>query len=896
VSVPTPPPLAERTLALLVRDGEWRDSIVGDLREEFLELSAQSGRRFARRWYWRQAVSIGGRSVAARLVARPTKGTSWIGAADMDAGGRWTAGLTRDMRHAWRAIARRPATSAVIVLTLALTLATNSAIFALLDSLVLRPFRLPDIDRVAVVISTAPQDPWPDSESVAPADFRDWRSEVRTLAHLSAAEWWDANLSGIDTPEQIAGFRVSAGFFDALGVQPMLGRDFLEDEETPGRDRRAILGYGLWNRRFAADPEIVGKTVRLDGEQYEVVGIAPRGFAIPLGAEVWSPLAYSTTQWDERRRGSLTVIGRLVPGASLEHAGAELTTIVDRQRREHPDTNRLRNVTVPTFQAGMADPGTGPFMATIQAAGLLLMMIACANIANLLLARGAERTQEYSMRLALGASRERLAWQVILEGAALASIAVLVAMPLSWALIGVTRASIPSSIIRFLPGYDYIRISPGLFALMAATAAAATLIFSLFPALTAGRISVAQSLRAGGRSSTGSRQRHWLRSGLATAQVALTLALLFASGLVLSAADRATNGALGFDRSNLAVAGLMFPERPYAEPQKRREFVTTVLDRMRSMPAVASAGVVSSLPYGGNNSSREFWPDGVSLKREEVRQADFRRVSAGYFDAMRIPLLAGRAFDDNDRVDTAAVAIVSRNLVDRYWPTEDPLGRRFKLAEDGAWITVVGVVGDVVHDWFQQRRAATVYRPVSQDVGFAQIFVARTIGDPMSVTGDLRRAIAAADPDQPIMQLTSMTQFIEDRTSGVAFIAKALSVVAVIAFVLAISGLYSLMAFLAGRRTQEIGVRMALGAGWWSVIRLATSHALRITLAGLVIGAVLAASLGRVMETILLGIVSANWIQLGGLSAMLLIVALLAAYIPARRAAAVNPTMALRGD
>jgi predicted permease len=782
------------------------------------------------------------------------------------------------------------------VLTLGLTLAVNSTVFALLDSLVLRPFRFEGVDRTVVVMSSSPQEPFPDRESVAGADFRDWRNQTHTLTHLSAAEWWDANLSGIETPQHVAGYRVTADFFDALGAQMSAGRDFRPEEEQPGEHRRAILGYALWQRQFASDPTVVGKTIRLDGEPHEVIGVAPPRFAIPDGAQVWAPLAYSPEQWNSRRRGFLNVVGRLAPGASIEQARAEISTIVEEQRRAYPDTNGTRPVRVMDFTSGMADPGAGPFVLTVQAAALLLMLIACANIANLLLARGTERAQEYGVRLAMGAARGRLAWQTIVEGMALALVAVVIALPLAWALIGVTRASIPASVIRFIPGFDYIAISPLLFGVMALAALGATLLFALLPAVHAATAGVSANLRHGGRTFTSSRQRQWLRSGLAIAQVALTLALLFGSVLTSSGARRAVDGNMGFDKENLLVGRVMLPERPYADAERRRQFINRVLDGMRAIPAVSSVAMVSSLPYAGGNMMRDFRPEDRVVEPRDVRQVDFRRASPGYFETMRLPLVSGRDFDGRDRMDSLQVAIVSQSLVDEYWPGEDPLGRRFKFAADGNWMTVVGVVGDVLHDWFLQRRAPTVYRPLSQDAPYTHAFVARTIGDPASIAGDLRRAITAADADQPVSDLKPMAAMIEDRTAGLTFIARALGVVAVIAFVLAITGLYSVIAFMASRRTQEIGVRIALGADWWQVVRIATAPAVRITAAGTLIGGLIAAGLGQVMHSALKGGVDSNLWYLAALTALLALVALTAAYLPARRAAAIDPTIALRTE
>jgi len=655
-----------------------------------------------------------------------------------------------------------------------------------------------------------------------------------------------------------------------------------------------VLGHDVWVRLFASDPAIVGRSVRLDGEPYEVVGVAPDGFRIPLGAQVWAPISYDANDWQDRRDRGLTVIGHLAEGASLESARAEITALVERQRQAYPESNAKREVTVSTFTAGMNDPGAGPFIGTWQAAAGLLLLIACANIANLLLARGGERSQEFAVRLALGASRARLFWQTILEGLILSSLAAAAAVPLAWIGLALSRGSIPPSVLRFVPGWDFIRLDMRLLAFTALLGTLAMLLFSIVPALQATRSQVSESLRQSGRSLTPGRRRNWTRNTLAAAQVALTLAVLFGSGLMLSAADGAVNGVLGFDKQNILFAQLNLPDKLYESLEKRKRFITQVLDSMRAIPAASESGFTTHLPYTGSNDGRLFWPEGRDLREDEVRRADYRRITPEYLSVMRIPMVSGRVFTDADGEKTTPVAIVSKSLAQEYWPDQDPIGRRFKIARDGEWVTIVGVSGNVVHDWFDRRRDRTVYRPVMQALPLRTVFAIRTIGDPMSLAGDLRRAVAAADPDLPIAELNSLELSMKDRVAGLTFIADSLGIVALIAFVLAIMGIYSLMAYITSQRTQEIGVRMALGAGWWQVVGLTTGRALKITLAGSIVGAALSFGLGRVMQSVLFGVVSSSMVQLAGLVAMLGAAALLAAYLPARRSARLDPTVALR--
>ena len=889
-----PPWIAERLLAASIRDEGWRDSIVGDLHEEFEDVCRRAGTAAAQRWYWRHALAIGGRRLMSRSA--PTPKSRWLSAPEPDSGGRWGAGCARDVRSAWRAVVRQPGTSAVIVTTLALALATNSVSFAMLDSLVLRPFRFADVDRVVMVVSSDPQQGLLDRESVTAADFREWRAETRTISPLAAAEWWDANLSGVDQPEQVPGHKVTAGFFEALGTAPVLGRTFVADEELVGNHRRAVLGHALWSRLFAEDPGIIGRTVRVDGEPYEVIGIAPPGFAIPLGTQIWSPLAKTPDEWNDRRNRWLITVGRLQPGSTLADARAELGAIAERQRREHPDTNANLPNTVVTFTDGMQDAGAGAFLSMSLVASALLLLIACANVANLLLARGHERVQEFALRLALGGSRTRLAGQLLIEAAILSGIALIAAMPLAAVGLSFARASIPVAVIRFVPGFAHIAVSPMVFGVTALFAVLATALFALVPALQTVRTDLAETLRQGARTVTASRQRNWLRSSLAAAQVALTLALLFCAALMIDAHTRALNGATGFDRNGLLVARVVLPEQPYPEPERRRQFITGVIERLRAIPAVSDAAMVSNLPYGGNNTSRPFRPEGVALRESDVRSADYRRVTPEYFSTMRIPLLAGRGFNDGDRATTQPVALVSKALVDRYWLGEDPIGKRFTIGTDGTVVTIVGVVGDVLHDWFQQRRPPTVYRPLSQDAPFAHAFVVRTVGDPLSLAGDLRRAVSAMDADQPVTAIQSMEDLMEERTAGLLSISGMISVVAAIALVLALMGLYSLMAYIVSRRTPELGVRLALGASRWQVVALMTRQGVHITVAGLIVGGMAAFALGRIMESVLFGIVSASVAQLLTLVVVVAAVSLLASYLPARRSARLNPTMALRAE
>ena len=888
---PSPPPLAERILRLTIRDSEWREAVSGDLREEFAEAVGRHGLPAARASYWRHALGLAARFAAGRLVPGVTPRRWKPRDVDLEPARSWT--VLSDVAHAGRAVVQRPGISAAIVGTLALALAANATIFSLADALYLRPFRFAGADRLVIVSSAPDNDPGADHSSVAPADFRDWERESTTLTTFAAAAFWDPNMSGMENPEQVPGFRVSPTFFSAIGAETLFGRTFSDLEAVPGSNR-VVLSHGLWARRFGSDPAIVGRSIRFDGEPYEVVGVMRPGTALPYGAEVWAPLAYSDEEWAERARGGLLVMARLADGQSIGAARTEMGAIVERQRRAHPDTNARRGITVVTITRGLADGFAAPLLAIWQAAAMLLLAIACANIANLLLARGAERQQEFAVRLALGAGRWRIARQLLFEGMWLALAALVVTIPLAMAGAEATRRSLPPGIYRWVPGIDFIRVDFAALGMAMALGMVAMLFFSWLPAVQASRAAVSDTLRQGGRTISGGRSRGWMGVGLASGQVALALALVVGSGLVLGGVDRAVNGVLGFEKQHLMTAQLRLTTPAYEAPERRRQFVDRVLDRLRGIPAVETLAVASSLPYTAGSVTRPIHPEGIELTDAEVRPARSMSVSPDYFDALRVPLLEGRGFTAVDREDTLPVAIVSRAFADRYWPEASPVGRRFRIAADGPWLEVVGVSGDVVQDLLLDRGSPTFYRPVAQQTPFATTFVVRTSANPLDLSGELRRAIAAADPDQPVLELRSMDQVVADRAGGIMSFARLLAVMGAVALLLALMGIYSLMAYAASRRTQEFGVRMALGATRWQVVRLSLRQAAIVTACGLVAGAGLAVGLSRVMSSATFGLVSVDVVSIALMTAALGATVMAAGWLPARRAARLEPTEALR--
>jgi putative ABC transport system permease protein len=798
-----------------------------------------------------------------------------------------------EVRYAFRALFARPGITALIVLSLALGLGANATIFALIDALVIHPFPFPGVERVVLVAETSPVTEFK-QESVAAANFLDWRKQANAFQSLVAMRWWDVSVLGRDEPESVQGFRVSPDFFRVLGVQPALGRGFLPEEEVPGRHRRAVLGHGVWQRRFGGDPGILGHTITLDGEPYEVVGVAPFGFEFPNGAEIWAPLAFTADQAANRTRQYLSAIGRLRDGSSLADARAEMSVIGQRLRQQHPEANKDRGVRVLTLPQGMLDEGMGPVLSLWQASAAFVLLIACANIASLLLAQGAERHRDVAIRLAMGAGRARIVRELLIESAMLGLLAVPGAMLAAWVGLDVLRGAMPAKIIRFLPGWNSLAIDMRSLAATGALAMVAAAVFGLVPALQAARPQLTDALKEGGRSATAGRGRHRLRRALVVAEIALALPLLVASALGASGAYRFLNGPQGYDPDGVLSMDAVLPSPRYADEDQRRRFTQAVVDRLHSIPGVESAAAINVRPSHVGNVARPIDIDGQPVADPSRRpEAGFRAATTELFDTLRIPIVRGRGFTSGDREDSQPIAVVSQSLAQRYWSGMDPIGQRLRIGS-GPWLTVVGVCGDVIQDWFLERSRATVYVPYAQSPTGNLALLLRTRGDPTTVASQARAAVRVVDPSQPVFDVMTMREALRDRTVGLRFIAGVMAVFGGLALVLAIIGTYSVMAYFVTQRTHEIGIRIALGATPGDVLRLTVTHSGRLTAIGVLVGTGLALVLGRLIDAGLIGSASTDGRMILIVAVVLACAGLAAGYIPARRAAAIDPIAALR--
>lgn len=802
--------------------------------------------------------------------------------------------LLTETYHAGRLLMKRPGLTALVILTLSLGLGANAAIFQVIDALILRPFTIADIDRLVLIAETGPEFSLDKQETVSPANFADWKKQTDVFEQLAAFEWWEVNLASREQAERVAGFRVTANFFDTVGVQPALGRAFTAAEETPGNHRRVVLSHGLWQRRFGGDRGILGQTVLIDAVPHEIVGIAPDGFNFPLGSDIWSPLAMTPEEAQARGARYLTVIGRLAPGKSVGDANAQVAVVAERLAQQYPEHNKGHGALAMTLVAGMRDQGLGPIVVLWQASAAFVLLIACANIANLLLARGTERQRELAVRAALGASRWRMVRALLLESLVLAMAAVPAALAFAWVGIELIRANMPPRLIRFVDGWQNMDVDLRLVAFTLGLAAATAVIFGLLPALRASRPELVEALKDGSRGATAGRNRQWIRRALVAGQVALALPLLVASTLSAMGAQRFLHGPQGYEPRGLLTMQAELPLAVYEAPESRRRFVENVTAKMRELPGVESVGIVNVLPISGGNAGRAITIEGAPPADPANRPyVDYRAATPSVLETMQIPVLRGRGFSSADSESGQPVVIVSQSLATRHFGEADPIGKRLKLG-DSPWLTVVGVSGDVIHNWFGRRNAPTAYRPYAQAPALGLCFVIRADGDLASLMQPARAAVRSVDAALPVFLVMPMQEGLADRTIGLQYVAAIMAVFGAIALVLAVVGVYSLMAFMIAQRTHEIGVRIALGATRRNVLSLTVRQSAAMALWGVAIGLALSFGVGRTLGSLLAGVVSGDLRVSLGLAAVLLIAAVAAAYVPARRATSIDPILALR--
>ncbi|MCI0487985.1 MAG: ABC transporter permease [Blastocatellia bacterium] len=799
----------------------------------------------------------------------------------------------QDLVYGGRMLLRNPGFTIVAVLTLALGLGANTAVFSFVNTLLLRPEGIRDQDSLVMLWSLNParnRDGYPSSA----ADFADWREQNQSFEGLAALSGTMRNLTGAGEPLRVSSYRVSSNFFSILGASPALGRTFLPEEEQPGNNHVAVLSYALWQRQFGGDPNIIGQPIKLDRESYTVIGVMSADLRYPAGGEIWEPLVLDLESADRGGR-TLVVIGRLKPGVTLAQAQSEMTAVAGRIERQFPETNAGWGVDLRSFRGQLIGDDLKPVLTLFFLATGFILLLACVNVANLQLVRTAARRREIAIRAALGASRLRLVRQLLTESLVLCMLGggggVLFSL---WGL-DMLRARFSG----VLPPLEDVGLDGKVLGFSLALSLFTVLLFGLVPALRTSRPDLHESLKESSRGSVSAWRGRGSRRLLMVSQTALATMLLIVSGLLIRTLVAFQSVEPGFDAENLLTMRVSLPEAGYTE-QQAGTFYAQALERLTLTPGVVAAGAINRLPLAGSrrNPNRNMEIEGrPSPDTNDIPWARDLIASPNYFNALGLPLLRGRGFTDQDSVGTQKVAVISETAARRYWADEDPVGQRIKLAGtdyENEWISIIGIVGDVRNDDVDAPPLPQVYLPHAQHPQREMALVVRTESEPMAMVAATRNAIWAVDPDQPVFHIASMEQMFFEDIAGPHMVVELFTLFAVIALLLAAAGIYGVLSGVVSQRTQEIGIRMALGAGKRDILKLVIGQGLAMILIGVSLGLIGSLAIGRLISNFLYGVSATDPLTFIGVSLLLTTVALVACYVPARRATRVDPMVALR--
>ncbi len=806
----------------------------------------------------------------------------------------------RDLRYSFRLLIKTPAFTVVAVLSIALGIGANTTVFSVINAVLLRSLPYKDPNTLVLL--------WGDSSTeeasmrkhsqVSATDVADFRSQNSVFEDVATYSGWNAIMSGEGEAERVPAIQVGDGFFKIMKGQPLLGRVFTAEEQVEGKDFVIVLSYGLWQRRFGGDPNIIGKTVSLSGRPYNVVGVMgadfhplPSTLVTPEG-QFYRPVAenYDDSARNERH---LRAIARLKPGVTIEQARSEVNGIAQRLEQEHPLTNKNRGA----YVVSMTDEiigGIRPTLLMIFGAVIFVLLVACANVANLLLARSTARYKEITIRSAIGAARNQLIRQLLTESLVLSLLGG--ALGLLLAIWGTGLVESVGS--KLNPMFHDIHVDMRCLGFTFVISIITGLIFGLAPALQLSRPNLAESLKEGGRGSGPAASRNRLRSGLVVAEIALTLVLLVCAGLLVRTVMRLRNVDTGFNAQNVLAMNIGLPRVKYPKPENWISFNQQVSERLAALPGVKAAGTTSVLPLSDNFDGRGLLVEDHPKPRGEEISVDLYIATPGYLKAMEIPLLKGRAISEQDTSDSYKVALINRTMANQLWPNQDPLGRHVSFPSDQQnpqlWRTVVGVVHDVTQYGLDKTAPMQIYVPHSQFPTSVSTIVVKTDMDPAAMTTAIRREIVALDKDQAVFNVTTLEQLMGESILLRRFVMLLLLAFAALALALAAIGIYGVISYVASQRTHEIGIRMALGAQAGDILKLIIGNGMALALIGVIAGLVGAFAVTRLMGNLLFGVSATDAMTFVSVSAGLIAIALLACYVPARRATKVDPLVALK--
>jgi putative ABC transport system permease protein len=803
----------------------------------------------------------------------------------------WFDELRGNLRYTIRSLRASPGYASAVVLSLAIGIGANLCSLISVNSIVLHAFPYPHLNRIMMLWETNTRQ-GVESRQAAAANIFDWKEDTHAFEVLSAYLPWDALLTGGGEPERVQAARVSADFFSALGISPARGRGFTERECQPGSDAVVVVSHAFRKSHMPAAREPAGEKIALDGRGYTVIGVMPEEFDFPLATEMWVPLALSPEDKARRDVANLAVLGRLKAGVSAERARAELAALAATLEKRYPRTNAGRGVEI--WPLGSINDITDRFVLILAFAAGFVLLLACANIGNLQLARFTARQKEMGLRAALGASRFRLVRQLLTESLVISAAGGVAGLWLGTWELGLLKAAIPAEILRWVGGLKHLQMDPGVLAFsfgLSLAAGAGCCLPSIYQLLRRRQgDGVSEALKEAGRGYTSSRAGNRARTALVSTEVALALILLVGAGLMVRTFDRMLTVNDGFDPRGLLTLEVTPSPNAYREGTQKAQYYTRALAEMGTL-----AGVEAAAASGGIGATK--WEiEGREAPAPAEPRPGAWAITPKYFQAMRIPIVEGRPIAEQDGPDAPRVVVLSETLAHHYWRNSSPLGQRIRLGgADSPWLTVTGICGDV-RDWFFGDAEPMAYVSYRQEPPAAVRFVLRTVRDPMQSAGSARLALRRVDANQAIYNVKTMEQHVAEQTSGVRTAATVMSIDAGIALLLALMGSYSVASFFVAQRTQEIGVRVALGASPRSILRMVLLQTARISSLGLAAGLSVALVLSAIMSRTLYNVVAMEPLTFVGLTAMLGASALLAAYVPARRAARVDPVIALRGE
>jgi len=807
--------------------------------------------------------------------------------------GAWLDSLFQDLRYGTRMLRKNPGFTAIAILTLALGIGANTAIFSFVNAVLLRPLPYPNPQQLIVIRETSQR---VGIHSPSYPDFLDWRTQSRTVVKMSIVNNRAFNLSGVTQPENIGGYAVSPNFLSMLGVRPFLGRDFLPSEEAPGTAPVVMLSYALWQSHLGADPDAIGKTITLDGRSFTIIGVLPPNFRLDDNTDAIAPIGvWAADMMDRGDRGDAEVLARLAPGSTIQQARAELETIAINLQKAYPVQNADIGTIVTTFRDLLVGD-TRPAILVLFGAVVFVLLIACVNVANLFLVRGAARSREISVRQACGASPSRIIRQMLTESFLLAAIG---------GALGILVGALGVFGLKHLISTDMLQginigVDRNVMLFTGAMVILVAIAFGLVPAWQASRPRLQETLKEGGRSATSSVAQHRLRGVLAMGETALALILLVGAGLMLKSMYRLMQVNPGFQSDRVLTMEMDLRTAQYSKSPARINFWQQVLEKTRAVPGVEKAALGTVVPLTGNHSRGDITIEGVPIPDPgKYPHPDYHSISADYTNVLGIPLMRGRTFTEGDTETAAPVALINTTMARRYWPNEDAVGKRFHWGHptsEDPWITIVGVVGDTKLYGLSNPSRLEIYLPFRQESLTGMYLVLRSAVDPASLTSSVRDAVASIDKDQPVFNVVTMQHLVEDSVSTPHLTLVLLGLFSGLALVLAAIGIYGVISYSVQQRTHEIGIRMALGAQRSNVLRLVVSQGVKLATIGVVIGITAALGLMRLMTSLLFGVSANDPVTFAAASAILLLVALAACYIPARRAIAVDPMVALRDE